>query len=294
VLLMLKIIPCCAQLPQLSQYMFSGLVINPAYAGTEEALSITFIQRKQWVGVEQSPSTQTLSAHTLFKNNNLGLGFTMINDRVGVHRHLSALPVVSYHIRLAGETVVSMGLQAGIHHQKSDYTPLNGAQNDPKLANTFYAGTFMDFGTGLYLRSKTLHLGVSVLELSRKQLRSGDHSSIAFKRVHYNFFGKYRYVLGQTVAFEPSVLLKYHPGLPLSYDVNSSFILHEVLTVGLSYRKAESVDFLLKAQVTPQLQVGYAYDYTLQHLRRLSSGSHELMVSYLFKYVKNNITSPRR
>src|SRR5688572_28456063 len=76
---------------QFTQYMFNCLVINPAYAGADEALSLTFIQRSQWSGVENAPSTQTLSAHTLFKKKHFGLGLTIVNDRIGVHKNLSVL-----------------------------------------------------------------------------------------------------------------------------------------------------------------------------------------------------------
>src|SRR5687768_7415267 len=76
---------------QFTQYMFNGLVINPAYAGADEALSMTFIQRSQWAGVDNAPETQTLSAHTLFGKRRIGLGLTLINDKIGVHKSLNAL-----------------------------------------------------------------------------------------------------------------------------------------------------------------------------------------------------------
>src|SRR6187402_14633 len=85
---------------QFTQYMFNGLVINPAYAGADEALSLTFIQRSQWTGVENAPNTQTLSGHTLFKKKQVGLGITLVNDRIGVHQNINALTSYAYHIRV--------------------------------------------------------------------------------------------------------------------------------------------------------------------------------------------------
>src|SRR4051812_11634722 len=81
---------------QFTQYMFNGLVLNPAYAGAEEALSLTFIQRNQWSGIENAPTTQTFSAHTLFKKKHFGMGLTMVNDKIGVHKNLSALSNYAY------------------------------------------------------------------------------------------------------------------------------------------------------------------------------------------------------
>ena len=90
------------------------------------------------------------------------------------------------------------------------------------------------------------------------------------------------------------MLVKYLKGVPLSLDVNFNWVYRRIITVGASYRKTESLDFLFKAQITPQLQVGYAYDYPVQTVSAFStSGSHELMVQYLFSFFKKNVTSPR-
>jgi hypothetical protein len=71
-------------------------------------------------------------------------------------------------------------------------------------------------------------------------------------------------------------------------------IYRKVLTLGLSYRKNESVDFLFKAQITRQLQIGYAYDHPIGDISLLSNGSHELMAQYVFRFVEKDITAPRR
>jgi energy-converting hydrogenase Eha subunit B len=42
-----------------SQYMFNTLAINPAYAGSQEALSVTALGRFQNVGLSGAPNTQT-------------------------------------------------------------------------------------------------------------------------------------------------------------------------------------------------------------------------------------------
>jgi len=45
--------------PSFSMYMFNGLFINPAYAGSQEAISMMAIYRQQWVGVDGAPRTLT-------------------------------------------------------------------------------------------------------------------------------------------------------------------------------------------------------------------------------------------
>ena len=71
------------QLPQFTQYMYNTISINPAYAGSREALSIVGLHRSQWVGFRGGPITQTLSIHTPLRNDRIGLGLSFIEDDLG-------------------------------------------------------------------------------------------------------------------------------------------------------------------------------------------------------------------
>jgi type IX secretion system PorP/SprF family membrane protein len=280
---------------QFTQYMFNGLVLNPAYAGADEALSLTFIQRKQWAKIEGSPSTQSLSAHSLFRKKQLGLGGMLINDRIGVHRNVSAMTAAAYHLKVGQLSYLSMGLQAGIHSRKSDYASLVGNANvDPKLYDASVSYTAFDLGMGLYFRSPRLHVGLSAPELLPESFSLNDTSTIRLNNVNFFLFSKYRITVNENIDVEPSVLLKYLKGIPLSYDINFNLIYKKVLTLGLSYRKSESVDFMLKGQISPQLQFGYSYDFAIGEVSRVSNGSHELMINYIFRYTQAKVISPRQ
>lgn len=279
---------------QFTQYMFNGLVINPAYAGADEALSLTFIHRSQWAGVDNAPTTQTLSGHTLFKKRHFGLGLTIVNDKVGVHKNLNVVTNYAYHLQTGAKSWLSMGILGGINNQKSDYTSLIGPGNtDPKLYNPVLSETFLSVGAGIYFRSARFHAGISSPELIPKQIAVNDSVTVHMSDLNLFTFMKYRFTLTQTLELEPSTLIKYLEGVPLSFDVNLNLIVQKVLTMGFSYRKEESVDFLFKAQVTPQLQLGYSYDHPIGRIARLSNGSHEAMVQYVFRYAHKKLYSPR-
>jgi type IX secretion system PorP/SprF family membrane protein len=281
------------QQPQFTQYMFNKLVINPAYAGVEEALSITAIERRQWNDVEEAPSTLTFSAHSAFLKKHVGLGLTVISDRIGVHRNLTVLSTYAYHIQVDKQSFLSMGLQVGVDNVRSDYQSLlNGSTNDPRLlANV--TKTFFDVGFGVYFRSSRFQAGVSAPELIPHSASLNDTLTIDIDKVNFLTYSSYRLTLSENWDAEPSVMIKYFPGLPLSFDVNANVIYRKVLTLGTSYRKTESIDFLMKAQVTQQLQIGYSYDYPIGAAASLANGSHELMVNYLFRYVQKKVSSPR-
>ncbi|MFM8912596.1 MAG: PorP/SprF family type IX secretion system membrane protein [Flammeovirgaceae bacterium] len=124
------------QQPHFSQYMFSGLVINPAYAGADEVLSATFINRHQWLGIEGAPTTQTLALHALTKRKKVGLGLLISHDRIGVHKNTTAQLSYAYHVRLSSNHTLSFGLQAGLVQLIADYASLANTTPDPKLARS--------------------------------------------------------------------------------------------------------------------------------------------------------------
>jgi hypothetical protein len=125
------------------------------------------------------------------------------------------------------------------------------------------------------------------------QVNVNDSIALRFNRKQVFAFSKVLLEVSPSVGIEPGFLLKYFPGLPLSFDLNANVIFHKVLITGISYRKKESIDFLLRAQVTPQLQLGYGYDHVIGDVASLSQASHELMINYLFRYTKSNAASPR-
>jgi type IX secretion system PorP/SprF family membrane protein len=294
VMLLVSIASYAQQRVQFTQYMFSNAVINPAYVGSDEALSLTVIQRSQWVGMNNAPETQTLSAHTLFKKQHMGVGLLFLNDNIGVHRTTNAFTQFSYHLKVAAKSTLSMGLHAGIVSRRSDYASLIGNSSpDPKLVNPFVRHTFPDVGFGFYFRNERLNAGVSLPELLPETISVSDSVSLKFRRANCFIFSKYRITLNHALDFEPAILIKYLNGVPFSYDVNANFVYRKAITGGLAYRKKESIDFLFKAQVTHQLQFGYSYDYPLGVIASLGSGSHELVLQYVFRYSHHNVVSPR-
>jgi type IX secretion system PorP/SprF family membrane protein len=193
---------------------------------------------------------------------------------------------------MGGQVTFSMGLQVGLTNFKSDYTSLLGTSNDPKLVNNVNE-TKLDFGTGIYLTSQRLSLGLSSLGLLSHTVNLNDTLAISLDKT--NFLGsiRYRVPLNSNFEMEPGLLVKYYPDLPVSYDINLNLIYKEVMTRGLSYRSSESIDVILKFQITHQLQFGYAYDYPIKYASMLSNGSHELMIQYTFRNVHNNVESSR-
>ncbi len=278
-----------------TQYITNELVINPAYAGAEEALSVALLHRGQWSDIEGAPTTQSFTAHSLFKSKNVGLGLSIVNDKIGIHGILTAHSSYAYHLQLNKETFLSFGLQFGLNQRKSDFSSLSNQiqnNNDPKLSSSNISKTSFEFGSGLYLKSPKLSLGFSIPNMLPEKTPS---DSINFGLINNNiyFVGRYKIPVSNNVSFQPGILVKYVKGLPVSYDINFAAILNDVLLLGLSYRAQKSINAIIQAKLTPQLKIGYAFDYPLGKVSTVASNSNEFMISYLFRFSRSRISKPR-
>lgn len=281
------------QQPQFTQYMFNGLVINPAYAGADGALSITALTRSQWLGVDGAPVTQTLTAHSPVANDHSGVGLSIINDKIGIHKNLTINTSYAYRLPLTKKSSLAMGIQAGINNKSSDYAALTAST--PGDPNQFQnnAGTFLDFGAGLYFSSPKLQIGFSVPNMLPGKIFLRDTIGANLNPLQYFLFSRYRVALNQDVNLEPSFLVKYVNGNPLSFDLNLNMVVQEIFTAGVSYRRNESVDFLCRLKLSRQLSSGFSYDFPVGKIASLrSGGTYEVMVNYAFTFSHKSI-SPR-
>jgi len=278
---------------QYTQYMYDGSLINPAYAGADEALSISLLHRDQWSGLEGAPQSQTLSVHSLFKRPQLGTGIFIHRESIGVHQNIQVATNLAYHLPLGNQRILSFGLKAGMLHVKSDYQSLQNGNPDALVNDELFTGTDFNAGFGFYYRSNYWHMGYSIPSIINRTVNLNDTISLDPINLNHLLFNQFNIPIGQKFILSPSFLLKYFPGIPLSYDLNFLTNYKNVLTAGVSYRKQESVDFLLKFNLTPQFQVAYAYDYPIGNVNRLTQGSNEIMLRYIFKFKYDNVNSPQ-
>ena len=89
--------------PQYTQYMYNMNVINPAYAGTTEGLSLGVLYRSQWAGLDGGPTTFTFAGHAPV-GKRVGLGVSIIADEIGPVKETNAYVDFSYTILMLHQT----------------------------------------------------------------------------------------------------------------------------------------------------------------------------------------------
>jgi type IX secretion system PorP/SprF family membrane protein len=272
-----------------TQYMFNGLAINPAYAGSHESMSITALARKQWLGMDGAPSTQTFAVHTPVPNKKIGLGLLFTHDNAGPISQYSLKFAYAYRIPL-GSGKLSMGLQGDLVNYNTRFSSLYLGPDvqDPSFAGDVNKFMF-DFGAGLYYYTSKFYMGFSVPQLL--SIETDDNYNLS---QHYFLNSGYVFTLNRSLKLKPNILLKAVQGAPLDVDLNTNLLIKDVLWVGASYRSFETVSALVELQLTDQLRFGYAYDFPASsQLGNVSAGSHEIMLNYRFTFYKSDFSTPR-
>ncbi len=281
------------QLPQFTQYMYNTISINPAYAGSRDGFSIVGLHRSQWADFEGAPTTQTLSVHSPLRNDKVGLGLSIINDNAGYENYTYAYGDFAYRLDLSDDVTLRLGLKAGASY----YNLEDELLTDPDvISDPFFADRLNrwnpNFGVGFYLSSQNWYIGASIPRfISNNDERYNDY--LAFEEVHYYLTGGYVFDLSDNVKLRPTTLLKATSGAPLSVDISATTIFNEKFYLGANYRIDDAIGAFLDVQLFDGFRAGYAYEYPISDIRPYTSGSHEILLIYEFRFKNTRYKSPR-
>ncbi len=282
------------QQAQNSLFYFNPLNYNPAYAGSRDALSLNAIHRIQWTGIDGAPQTTFLSVHSPVKDSQLSIGADLTYDKIGVSKATSAYLDVSYYVQLNDKGHrLSFGLKGGINVFDSPLTELRAVNPGDPLQYDIENKSRGNFGAGVYWYGSNHYLGLSALTLLEASVLDNDDINALEQVRHFYLIGGYVFDVNSSLKLKPSGLIKAVKGSPLEFDVELAGLLYDRLWIGVGYRHDESVRGYLAANITPQLRIGYNYDYIFNDLTKYTGGTHEFMIGYDFDFNKLRFKSPR-
>jgi type IX secretion system PorP/SprF family membrane protein len=275
--------------------MFNKLLVNPAYAGSKEVLTIDVLDRRQWVNIEGAPNTLTISAHTALKNKKVALGAYVYRDALGATSTQSFMGTYAYRIYMERSSL-AFGLQFGFDYFDFNWSELVQKYPDPAFDPQNVRRITPDANFGIYYQSHVFYLGISSKQLLANGFSKiiGDGKSTFSKLTqHFYMMGGYALPIKDKVVFRPSIMTKYTPHAPLQFDFNASILFGDTFWAGISYRTAKAITILTEFRIAERIKLGYSYDLYLNELQPFNYGSHEIRIGFELPIFETKMHTPR-
>ncbi|MBC7451203.1 MAG: type IX secretion system membrane protein PorP/SprF, partial [Cytophagales bacterium] len=270
-----------------SQYMFNQFILNPAVAGSDEKIPVVATVRRQWMGIQDAPVTQSVSAHA-YTGQYVGIGVNFFNEVAGPSRRtgLSFSAARHFLVNKSTDTWFSFGLSGIFYQFGFDPSKLHFDQPDDPVITTAAISKFVpDAAAGVYLYNAHYYLGFSAQNVFQTPINLFDIADRNYNPVNRVYFlsAGYEFVLSDNLSIQPSTLVRKVFAAPYQIDLNVKATIANHFTIGGSYRSSDAVVVLVGAQI-PSVFVGYSYDITLNPLKSYSKGTHEI---YLIVKLEN-------
>jgi len=284
------------QEPQFTQYMDNMQYYNPAYVGSREMLNITALHRQQWAGFSGAPMTTTLGFHTPLRYESVGVGLSLMNDKIGPTNATWINADVSYSLRFKKHKGrLSFGLKGGINLLNGDLSSLVKQDASEQALNTRYQNEIQpNIGGGIYYQSTQWFVGLAVPKIIQNIKDANSLTSLEYldQRHYYFTLGGY-FNVNRMLKIRPSAMLKVTENAPLAVDGTLAFIIYDKLWLGANYRLEESAGVFVQYQISNQFKIGYAFEMATSKLRAHNAGTHEVVLSYDFLFKGKSLSSPR-
>lgn len=277
--------------PQFTQYFENNLFVNPAYAGSKGNLHVSSLHREQWVGFDGAPRSTVLNLHSPLKYESVGLGLSMVNDKIGPLNQTMMYADFSYTLKFKKERKLAFGIKGGINNISLNTAQLNTIENfDPKMLLNARNRVMPNFGLGVYYHTPRFFVGMSTPRFMQQSYN--DIETNLEKRHFFGIIGGV-FDLSHTWKLRTTAQSKMTEGAPISVDLSATAIYLDKYWIGTTYRIDAAIGVFFQFKLNDQFKVGLASDFGTQRLQKYNAGTYELFVSYDFNFKKQGVRSPR-
>lgn len=273
-------------LPLFTQKLTNTFLYNPSVAGNDFG-SITFSHRQFWSGVDDSPRSNFISAHTPFGYHKFGVGVNLLSERIGVYDNIYGNAAFAYHIKITDESTFSMGVSAEYSNLRIDPSRvdvldgLNSDQPDPLIFGNADARNNLDFSFGLSYSSKYFDIGGAANRLRTFAGLSNDGDQIS--EFYSGFLNVKLPIAGGRDLLEPTVTFRQLSPESNQIDVGLFYIFQDAIIVGGSYRTGSLINLTAALRFQKRFLVGYSYEMFGGDIATNVGNSSEITLRYDFR-----------
>jgi type IX secretion system PorP/SprF family membrane protein len=269
--------------PNFTLYNFNMNIINPAYAGTKDSPELNLVYRSQFLGIDDAPRTVSM-AYSKNVGRNLGIGISLINDKVFILKQTDVAVDISYKIKLSEQTKLYFGLKAGGGFTNIDLTRAYDGGDDPLfLENQDFFNPHV--GAGIHVQNEKFYITVSTPNFlkGKRYEKQGNAPTVAIDNSHFYLGTGVNLSLSENLMVTPMFMMRNVEGVPNSYDMGAAFDIHKKVIIGMNYRVKEMISSYTLLDVSDKLKFGVAYDVTMSDLYLVDQrGSIEFIFKYQF------------
>ncbi|UKN03263.1 type IX secretion system membrane protein PorP/SprF [Paracrocinitomix mangrovi] len=268
----------------MTQYMMHQPFINPSSMGMYDNMNGSVFYKNQWTGFDGAPQLIGFNFNSPVGGLNNRLGFTVINDRIGVNNNTELSAAYAYTLKLSNKANLSFGVSATLRLSQSDYAEVETIITDPEFQANTPTLAMPNFKFGSYFRTKKFYVGFALPNLLKNTIEYDNEfsgsTSFDFSDWHFYLHSGYSWEISDKFDLNSSLLFKHVSGAPFQLDLSTMFVVKKRFGFGLNYRTSNDLAAMLRFRINPMLEMGYSYDYSFSALKNYSSGSHEIMLIF--------------
>lgn len=276
------------EIPQYVNHMADNpFLTSPAYAGIGAGFQLRLNGVAQWIGVKDSPNTQSITAEARISDR-FGSGLTIFRDSNGATSQIGTRLSFASHLILSDfhDSFLSFALSASYTQFRVDTNEFAN-QNQEALPNISVGTT--NFDVSLLYRYERFAISANVANILDKEVSRVDNGEPEILR-KYSLYALYTFKVNTKVEFEPSLFTEYFESDGRSEnDVNVKLrkkIRDGYVWAGLSYTFLND-QFGEPISIAPlvgikknKMYLSYGVSINTNELARFNYGTHMITLGF--------------
>jgi type IX secretion system PorP/SprF family membrane protein len=267
------------------QYRQQMSLFNPAAVSVDDVSKISITHRRQWMNVPSSPVTTSLT-YGFYAGKNVGLGLSIITDKVFIASSTFVGIDYSYKLRVNEDSDLYLGIKAGGSFFSVNTSNLNTYNlfSDPSLNSI--SSFLPNIGFGAYYKNGDFYISIGaprMLSIKRVKENNGIVSAAGGRMHFYSSIG-YVFLINEfnNIKLKPSIFTRNVRGAPSSIDFNTMVSFNNKFELGVIYRKGISYAVVAQLAINKNLLMGWTYEIFSKPELTNTGDSHEFMLTYKF------------
>lgn len=304
---------------QFSMYYQNPYFFNPAAGGLTKTMQFDLGFRRQWLAIEGTPISAYAIGHSEIKfdqaepdvvgefnvegenvyanpkrsigKNKHVAGGRILTDVIGPFMKNSIQASYAYHLRFTSETMLALGMSAGISNYGINSNKVVMLDQDDATYENFLLRnnnqTIFDVNAGLTWYSENFIFGISSIQLLDNDMVIDQVTTQSSYGRHWFMFGKYNFKVSEQLSIEPHFMGQTIGAAPFSFNFGSRFIIDKRYWGNVALRFGDAFNLGFGMNVAKNFRFGYAFDLGIGALQGASGNAHELQIGYVLGNNRN-------